>query len=224
MHYFGIISSQVINRTLILFWCRQRYPYHFEVLRFPIEKLLSEEDHDWVEVAREATAKWELAAALRVDGIEISTDFEDLAEWQLSPFGFHTLRVITSDNGVKSTCASLWPIEKIGIIDPTDTSIYIAPSVVKVIDGQLLYQEVSWSCPVASSESGIYSVVIIIKGENVQLYLLQRDIQPPAIHIRHLDVPCHIVLADVYAIAIEERYGVIYLSLMNGQIFALHYS
>ncbi|KAG5728090.1 hypothetical protein E4T56_gene19456 [Termitomyces sp. T112] len=224
-------SCSVIGQTLILLAYAQEDLC--QVLRCPIEKLFLGEPRSWADIATEISTKWELVATLPCNTIDPAANYYVNQVEQLSPFRFHTLRGnyfrgdhYRGPSWTATTYASLWPITKIDTIDILDGQC--KPSVEKTMDWKVWYYRqadgvrVPWLA--APSESGNYSVIVMEEDECLQLALLHWDVHRAAIHVRHLDVPSYIDLNEVYAVGIEERYGVIYLSLVQGYLFALPYA
>lgn len=85
---------------------------------------------------------------------------------------------------------------------------------------------------VASSPSGTYSVAIINRSEVEEtsggvcsgLRLLQYSRDPPGIQSRELTLPFYVDLDQIYAIAIDERCGVVYVSHVLGHLFSIPYA
>ncbi|KAF8073379.1 hypothetical protein FPV67DRAFT_1477570 [Lyophyllum atratum] len=80
-----------------------------------------------------------------------------------------------------------------------------------------------------SSPSGSYSTLVIDRFEDLvdqakSLHLIIYDSKAPHIQMRPLDLPFYIDLEQIYSVAIDERYGVIYLSHIRGHLFTLPYA
>ena len=85
----------------------------------------------------------------------------------------------------------------------------------------------------ASTQSGNYKAIIIHDDFSeldstrspASLHLLQfdGDLESPSIHDRRLELPFYIDLLEIYAIAIDERRGVTYLSHGSGHLFTVPY-
>jgi len=85
----------------------------------------------------------------------------------------------------------------------------------------------------ASTQSGNYKAVIIhddfAESDNARshasLHLLQfdGDWESPSVQDRQLELPFYIDLLEIYAIAMDERCGVIYLSHGSGHLFTVPY-
>ncbi|KAG5337132.1 hypothetical protein C0989_010580 [Termitomyces sp. Mn162] len=186
------------------------------------EKLSSEENLSWTEIATEIGANIVHAAQMVVSNHTRGFDRETV-ELKLSRVGYHALHVVYPELHAGLTYASFWPIEQLGTRNIQSTKYGGTIN----IEGKIGSHHYDYSAPwlVASSHSGIYSVLILQHADqDPQLCLLQRDSSPPAIHVRTLDVPRYIDLKEVYAVAIEDRYGVVYLSHAHGYLFALPYA
>lgn len=154
---------------------------------------------------------------------------------QLSPRGFHTLYVfqddLTEERNVDTaiTRAYLWPW---GGQPPHSIAAGLDRRVARTeMNGEVVSYPGSHNSPWLSdtSPSGTYSLVVVKQVTDgvdlaFRLLLLQYDSESPNIKTRELDVPFYINLDDIYSVAIEERYGVIYLSHTRGHLFALPYA
>ena len=103
----------------------------------------------------------------------------------------------------------------------------------KMLEGKICsyHGHSPWLC--ASTQSGNYKAVIIhddfAEPNNARspasFHLLQFDcdLESPGVHDRQLELPFYIDLLEIYAIAIDERRGVIYLSHGSGHLFTVPY-
>ncbi|KAG6860696.1 hypothetical protein C0995_008368 [Termitomyces sp. Mi166 len=195
----------------------------YRILHYPVgTQLIFKEDPNWgVEGAANTSAPIkEIAIQLYGPNWNNLNNSESMVERRLSPLGFHTLSIVSGIN-TSTTYVALWPITLWKITYDNRGPDHVSASVVTAMDDKIpyLYRANMASCLlVASSESGTYSVVVMEQDQGLELCLLRWDIHPPAIHIRSLDVPQFINLADVKTLAIEERYGVIYLCLVQGPL------
>ncbi|KAH0586596.1 hypothetical protein H2248_007819 [Termitomyces sp. 'cryptogamus'] len=219
------ISLSVVDRRLFIIsaWNNDDTGYETYDIHFcPVEKLSSEENLSWTEIATEIGANIVHAAQMVVSNHTRGFDRETV-ELKLSRVGYHALHVVYPELHAGLTYASFWPIEQLGTRNIQSTKYGGTIN----IEGKIGSHHYDYSAPwlVASSHSGIYSVLILQHADqDPQLCLLQRDSSPPAIHVRTLDVPRYIDLKEVYAVAIEDRYGVVYLSHAHGYLFALPYA
>ncbi|KAG6836146.1 hypothetical protein H0H93_010915 [Arthromyces matolae] len=158
----------------------------------------------------------------------------EAVEVKISPYGCHGFDVAYSWNVASTTYAWFSPIHSHiqqavgGDLEDVDFK-ELEPSKVATIaiEGRIHRHQGDGACLLASSESGRYSAVIIEhmeeRGRPLQLYLIQRDIEPLGVHARKLDLPDYIDLSHMYAVGIEERYGVIHLVYNGGYMFSLPY-
>ncbi|KAG6853938.1 hypothetical protein C0991_012262 [Blastosporella zonata] len=198
----------------------------YEVYRCPVQSLGTEEDIVSEDVAMEIGSN-----IIRVAKIIASSDIgsgeafdRERAESRLSYSGLHILRILYENAHTTTTYASFWPIKDLHSCGPNGLNSFITTT---VIDGKIGSHYHGHTAPwlVATSHSGIYSVIITFAdGVGHRLCLLQRGLNPPTIHMRTLDVPNYLDLEQIYAVAIEERYGVVYLSHIRGHLFSLPYA
>ncbi|KAG6901366.1 hypothetical protein C0995_012869 [Termitomyces sp. Mi166 len=221
------VSFSVVDRRLFIistsYYVVER-DETYDIYCCPIDKLTSGENLSRTEIAMEISAN--IVHAAQLVAHEIVRGFDDeTVQSTLSPLGFHTLHVVYPEPHVSAgiISASFWPIEEIHACDKQGVKYETIE-----IEGKVTSHGRGYSAPwlVASSRSGIYSVLVVGQDtdEAPELCLLQWDSTPPTIHVRTLEVPRYIDLTDVYAVAIEERYGVIYLSHAQGYLFALPYA
>lgn len=70
------------------------------------------------------------------------------------------------------------------------------------------------------------AVVLYREGENPEpiLSLLHFQDEPRSVQAHELELPFYITLDQIYAIALDERLGVVYLSHVSGYLFAIPYA
>ncbi|KAG6910114.1 hypothetical protein DXG01_013168 [Tephrocybe rancida] len=201
----------------------------YEVYRCPVDKLVSEADLNLEKVEAEICTGMIRVVKITRSYTEGNSNDWDTAELRLSAFGFHMLRVLYVNDFASITYSFLWPLENLHSLGLDGVPIAEGLTHAETsIDGRPPARYMGRTAWLAStSHSGIYSAVIIMTDDNGgdwQLYLLQRVLRPPNIHVRILDVPHYINLDQIYALAIEERHGVIYLTHERGYVFSIPYS
>ncbi|GLB38501.1 hypothetical protein LshimejAT787_0503660 [Lyophyllum shimeji] len=156
-----------------------------------------------------------------------------------SPQGLHALHIFYGTGAVNlsgihstRTRTSLWPMQTLHRLSPSGhgQDIASATTVVQGTVGSYLGSEglhAPWL--VASSESGIYSVAIIHCDDDdlrqtSRLHLFQYDSCSPEIWVRQLALPVDIGIHEIFAIAMDERLGIIYLSHVQGRLLVMTYA
>lgn len=157
-------------------------------------------------------------------GVEDSF-YVETAELRWSPQGLHGIFVQYTSNYTNTTRTLVrsWHLQP---ASSTYDEMALEGRVSSYSQGQVS----PWL--VASSPSGTYSVAIINCSEIEEtsggvcrgLRLLQYLRDPPGIQSRELTLPFYVDLDQIYAIAIDERRGVIYVSHVLGHLFSIPYA
>jgi len=175
-------------------------------------------------------------AVVLVDEVATCEDYDfEVQKAILSPRGLHTLHIFRDDHDdysedanatASTTRVSLYPscaaYPHLGAADFQFAAVHEIKGEVGSYLG-----DTPWL--VGFSPSGTYSVVVMKRMTDgvdltFTLLLLQYDMKTSKIQTRQLDLPFYINLNKIYSVAIEERYGVVYLSHTRGHLFAVPYA
>ncbi|KAG6829432.1 hypothetical protein H0H87_011416 [Tephrocybe sp. NHM501043] len=198
----------------------------YELYRCPIPQFAYEENPDLEAVATEISANTvRVARFLPPSDITLSyynRDATYTVERMLSSHGFSLIYVTQDDSHISTTHMSFWPVTDIHSLRMED----ISPAATIMMEGRVgahHQHESPWLA--IPSRSGAYSMAVVLDhAEQPMLRLIQWDQVSPSIYIRTLNVPWYIDLEGIFDLAIEDRYGVIYLSHAYGYLFALPYA
>jgi len=151
---------------------------------------------------------------------------------QWSPQGFNAMfNVCVNGDEVRAprACTHIFFVPTASLYPSTSPQAGSPIIVEKKLEGSIYSKDYS-SYLFASTQSGNYKALITVDNapeprSRAALHLLQfdGDSESPSVHDRQLELPSYIDLLEVYAIAMDERRGVIYLSHESGHLFTIPY-
>jgi len=177
-----------------------------------------------------------ISAPIPTDAHEHYSDRE-MVDVQWSPQGFNAMFNLYNDSREGAAPRAYTHISFLptaSLCPPMSPQVGSSPIILEtMLEGKIYSYHGHSPWLFASTQSGNYKAVIIhddfAEPDNARshasLHLLQFDgnLEIPSVQDRQLELPFYVDLLDIYAIAVDERRGVIYLSHGSGHLFTVPY-
>ncbi|RDB15202.1 hypothetical protein Hypma_004821 [Hypsizygus marmoreus] len=217
------IFCSIVDGTPFIITAQDRMHH---IYRCPIEVLPLDEDTAIEDGATIQGNLVQIAALHAVDPEDTFYDYET-PDLKWSPRGLHAFFVLYNiSSQVIETHPCFWPIDHTYPPSPDQVQRLATMSFEGTVAAYFESRTSPWL--VATSQSGTYAAVVVNRevGPNAlpTLFLIEYDSDPLKIESRQLELPFFINLDQIYAIAIDESLGVIYLSHALGHLFAVPYA